>query len=102
MRYLLSSLSYQNRMIGDADGATIKHIYITRVDKMDVAFPSSVDEQARIVANLNLVSATSRQLESTYRRKLETLKELKQSVLQNAFAGELTSPPSTVGKEAAE
>jgi type I restriction enzyme, S subunit len=102
MKFLLSNRNYQNRMIGDADGATIKHIYITRVDKMDVAFPSSVDKQKNIVSSLDAASATSWQLESAYKRKLDALKELKRSILHKAFSGELTSPPSQAIKEAAE
>jgi type I restriction enzyme S subunit len=102
MKYLLSSHEYQRRMIGDADGATIKHIYITRVPKMDVAFPSSLDEQRELVAKLDTLSDDSRELEITYLRKLETLRDLRQSILQKAFSGELTSPPSQAIREAAE
>jgi type I restriction enzyme, S subunit len=102
MKYLLSSRDYQKRMISDADGATIKHIYITRVDKMDVAFPSSLEEQDRIVASLDTASTASRQLEGTYTRKLAALLDLKHSILQKAFSGDLTSPPSQATQEAAE
>lgn len=88
MRYLLSSQSYQHRMIGDADGATIKHIYITRVDKMDVAFPP-IDEQRRIVGTLDKFSKTSQQLVRVYSQKIATLEELKKSLLHQAFSGQL-------------
>lgn len=39
LKYLLFSPHYQRVMEGDSDGSTIKHIYITRVDKMQVAVP---------------------------------------------------------------
>ncbi len=39
LKYLLSSHYYQQVMENDSDGSTIKHIYITRVDKMQVAVP---------------------------------------------------------------
>jgi len=41
-------------------------------------------------------------LEANYRNKLIRLESLKQAVLQKAFSGELTSPPSSALKEAAE
>jgi type I restriction enzyme S subunit len=41
-------------------------------------------------------------LEDLYRTRLEFISDLKQSVLQKAFSGELTSPPSQAIKEAAE
>ncbi|WP_198417374.1 restriction endonuclease subunit S [Cryobacterium sp. Hb1] len=48
LSYLLQAPVYQERMERDSDGSTIKHIYITRVDRMPVAVPD-LDEQGRIV-----------------------------------------------------
>jgi type I restriction enzyme S subunit len=48
LKYLLLSPYYQGVMEGDSDGSTIKHIYITRVDKMQVAVPS-LDEQLKFL-----------------------------------------------------
>ena len=48
IKYLLESPEYQRKMEGDSDGTTIKHIYITRVDKMEVPLPP-LEEQKRIV-----------------------------------------------------
>lgn len=48
LKYLLLTPHYQSVMDGDSDGSTIKHIYITRVDKMQVAVPP-MEEQQRIV-----------------------------------------------------
>jgi type I restriction enzyme S subunit len=46
LKYLLEVPHYQRRMEGDADGTTIKHIYITRVDKMQVAVPPLAEQKA--------------------------------------------------------
>ena len=46
LKYLLEAPHYQNRMEADSDGTTIKHIYITRVDKMQVALPPIEDQRA--------------------------------------------------------
>lgn len=46
LKFLLEVPHYQQRMEGDADGTTIKHIYITRVDKMQVAVPPPVEQKA--------------------------------------------------------
>ncbi|MAQ51233.1 MAG: hypothetical protein CMK97_09765 [Pseudomonas sp.] len=48
LKYLLMSPHYQRVMEGDSDGSTIKHIYITRVDKMQVAVPP-LAEQSEIL-----------------------------------------------------
>jgi type I restriction enzyme S subunit len=46
LAYLLRAPHYQQRMAADADGSTIQHIYITRVDKMLVAVPSFLEQRA--------------------------------------------------------
>lgn len=89
LKLLLSSPFYQRLMIEQAGGATIKHIYITRVDKMDVPVPS-IKEQHSIVQKLETLSSQTQTLETHYRQKLTALEELKKSILQKAFAGELT------------
>jgi type I restriction enzyme, S subunit len=89
MCFLLSSRGYQKQMIDDAGGTTIKHIYITRVDKMPIVFPDSAEEQAKIVCELNALAAECKRLEQVYERKLTALEELKKSLLQQAFNGEL-------------
>ena len=45
LKYLLFSPYYQSVMEGDSDGSTIKHIYITRVDKMQVAVPPLAEQK---------------------------------------------------------
>src|ERR1700680_2140243 len=46
LKYLLEAPHYQRRMEGDSDGTTIKHIYIPRVDKMQVAVPPLSKQRA--------------------------------------------------------
>ena len=48
----LSGATYQSKMIFDAGGTTIKHIYITTLAKMEFALPS-LNEQAEIIMFLS-------------------------------------------------
>jgi type I restriction enzyme S subunit len=48
-------------------------------------------EQARIAANIEELEIEAQRLEAIYQQKLTALAELKQSLLQKAFAGELTA-----------
>jgi len=89
MRCLLSSSGYQKRMVDEAGGATIKHIYITRVDKMLVIFPESIEEQKKLIAKLDFITAETQRLARLYQRKLAALDELKKSLLHQAFSGQL-------------
>jgi type I restriction enzyme S subunit len=51
----------------------------------------SPSEQHRIVQNLEAFSSETKRLESIYRQKLSDLEELKKSILQKAFNGELNT-----------
>ncbi len=52
-------------------------------------FPKSLKEQQQIVKKLNNLSAETKKLEVIYQQKIKDLEELKKSVLQKAFNGEL-------------
>jgi type I restriction enzyme S subunit len=89
MRCLLSSSGYQKRMVDEAGGATIKHIYITRVDKMPVIFPESIEDQKKVIASLDSITAETQRLARLYEQKLAALEALKKSLLHQAFTGAL-------------
>lgn len=42
---MLQMTEYQNKMMADAGGVTVKHLYITRVDKMLVCIPNLLQQQ---------------------------------------------------------
>lgn len=58
--------------------------------KFTISYPSSVEEQKAIVNKLDNLKADTDRLQEEYTRQLSDLDELKQSLLQKAFAGELT------------
>ena len=59
------------------------------LNSIGVALPKTIEEQHAIVAKLDALSAETKKLEEIYERKLVALDELRRSVLQKAFAGEL-------------
>ncbi|MEN6623299.1 MAG: restriction endonuclease subunit S, partial [Smithella sp.] len=61
-----------------------------QIQDFSISFPASTDEQRSIVAKLDALSAETKRLEAIYQQKLAALDELKKSVLQKAFNGELT------------
>jgi type I restriction enzyme S subunit len=64
-----------------------------------VPFPP-LPEQMRVVEGLEVLSSETQRLETIYQQKLANFAELKQSILQKAFAGELTGQPEQVLQEA--
>lgn len=70
-------------------GATIPRLYNDNLRQIEIAFPKSLAEQRAIVGRLEALSAETGRLEEIYQSKVEGLEELKKSVLQRAFEGEL-------------
>ena len=66
---------------------------------MEIALPS-LPEQEQMVTKLDALREETERLEAIYQRKLASLAELKQSILQKAFAGELTAKVDSVLAEA--
>ncbi len=58
---------------------------------LELKFPNSTEEQRIIAGKLDLISNEVDRLIDNYKRKLQNLTDLKQSLLQKAFSGELTS-----------
>lgn len=88
--YLLSSRVIQNQFINLAAGAIVKNISGDLVKKATLPIPP-LSEQSRLVSLFDKMSAETKSLKAIYESKLATLTELKQSILQKAFSGELTS-----------
>ncbi|MGR3302142.1 MAG: restriction endonuclease subunit S [Candidatus Scalindua sp.] len=55
-----------------------------------IPVPSSIDKQLFIVKHLDKLKERIKSLESIYQQKQNDLEELKKSILQKAFGGELT------------
>jgi hypothetical protein len=71
------------------------------VHPLVVNWPSN-ERQAEIVQRIESIATEAKLLESLYERKLAEITDLKQSILQKAFSGELSLRPSQAVKEAAE
>jgi type I restriction enzyme, S subunit len=54
-----------------------------------IHFPQSIKEQYRIVEKIDQLKSQTQSLESNYQQELDALDELKKSILQKAFNGEL-------------
>jgi type I restriction enzyme S subunit len=74
-----------------SSGAGVPTLNRNNVHSVKVSIPKSKDEQKTIVRQLDDLRAETQKMEAVYQKKMDDLDELKKSVLQKAFAGELTS-----------
>jgi type I restriction enzyme S subunit len=70
-------------------GATISRLYNDNLRRIVIAFPTSLQEQRRIVAQLEALSEETQHLARLYERKHAALEALQKSLLHQAFTGEL-------------
>jgi type I restriction enzyme S subunit len=71
-------------------GVRQKNLSLKKIKNIAVAVPK-LEEQRRVVEQLASISNETQRLEAIYQQKLAALNELKQSILQRAFSGELTA-----------
>ena len=81
--------SFLQTAIGKKTGVAIRRIILKNLKLIKICFPKSISEQQTIVSKLDELSEQTKKLEEIYQQKLVNLEELKKSVLQKAFAGEL-------------
>ena len=70
-------------------GATISRLYNDDLRRVAIGFPKSLQEQRRIVAQLDSLHEETQSLARLYERKQAALEALKKSLLHQAFTGEL-------------
>lgn len=87
--YLLLSNDFTEYAIAGSARAGMPKVNREHLFAYKTYFPE-VEEQRRLVNKLDAVASESQRLESIFQNKLSSLVELKQSLLQKAFSGELT------------
>lgn len=88
LKYFLDAKSNIDKMMGDAKGTTQKFVGLGYLRGFKILLPP-LKEQQNIVQKLDALSLETKRLEAIYQQKINDLEELKKSVLQKAFSGEL-------------
>jgi len=88
VEYLLQH--FKSVLQAEGKGSAQDNINMGTFENMAFPFPS-VSEQERIVRELNAIAGSCSNVSPIYEQKLSDLDELKQSILQKAFTGQLTS-----------
>lgn len=93
--YAMTSKEFQEKVLLEGKGAqaTLPIINKSKWENLTLSFPKSKTEQQTIVRQLDALRAEIQKLEAVYQKKIDDLEELKKSILQKAFAGELMSEP---------
>jgi type I restriction enzyme, S subunit len=86
--YLINSQAFIRHILGVQTGIGVPHISGQQIKDFQFLKPLITEQQA-IVAKLDELSTETKHLEAIYQQKLTALDDLKKSLLQQAFSGEL-------------
>jgi len=89
LAHLILSKDVQEQLLSHSTGATVEHINMKDIRAFKIFDLSPLTEQQTIVQKLDALSTETKKLEAIYQLKKTDLEELKKSILQKAFAGQL-------------
>ncbi|MCX7102352.1 MAG: restriction endonuclease subunit S [Methylobacter sp.] len=89
--FILHSInSIKPNLLNLRRGVRQKNLSLEKIKGIPIFLPS-LKQQQIIVQKLDALSTETKQLEAIYQQKINDLDELKKSILQKAFAGELNT-----------
>jgi type I restriction enzyme S subunit len=88
--HLLRTKSFLNALYNSSRGVRQANLSSLSMKGIQISLPP-VEIQKFLVSEFRALETETQQLENIYRQKIAALKELKQSILQKAFTGELTT-----------
>lgn len=97
---IMRSSIVKQQILEKTSGAAQPQLPIQTLNTFEFPIPELLDEQLKIVIKLKALEQHSNKLHSIYIDKLASLDELKKSILQKAFTGELTDTNHQTSKEA--
>ncbi|OCQ91134.1 hypothetical protein BCD64_12700 [Nostoc sp. MBR 210] len=99
--YFLHHPIAQQYLTERAKGSIMSGLNMEIIKELPLHLPP-ISKQQIIIEKVNFLAQQIRRLETIYRQKIAALNELKQSILQKAFTGELTADtPKTAKQEIA-
>lgn len=89
--YAMTSKGFQNKVLSEGKGAqaTLPIINKSKWESLAIRIPTNQREQLSFVKRLDTLQVEVKKLENIYQEKLIYLTDLKKSILQKAFGGEL-------------
>ncbi|MGG5812400.1 restriction endonuclease subunit S [Falsiroseomonas sp. CW058] len=94
LHYQMKTERFQQAVMSSSAQATLPIINKSKWSALTIALPASLDEQEAVVADLEALWTATDELVGKQRAKLAALAELRVSLLNHAFSGQLTRTPA--------
>src|SRR5690606_19482625 len=91
LHYALTAKKTKNMLLEIGEqGSTRQAITKVQLENFIISFPKDVAQQKALVKEIDEIKSHTISIQQKYLHKIKNLDELKKSILQRAFAGELT------------
>jgi len=94
--YLILHPLVRQKLLSHSTGATVQHVNMKDIRQLSIGYLPTLKEQLLDVQAIDKAKVYVNELETIYQQKLTALNELKQSILQKAFTGEVTQREENV------
>ncbi len=92
LNFILTSKFYKDQLLGIGEsGSTRQAITKVQIEDFEIDFPCSIELQNQLLSSLRFLEDKTIAVQEIYKNKLIALDELKKSILQKAFTGQLTN-----------
>jgi len=92
--HLFNTKYFRAKVQETASGVKVRHTSPKKMQSISIWLPSNCSEQESIASKLFEIKEKTLELDKVYKDKLKQLDELKKSILQKAFSGELANTES--------
>lgn len=89
LAYLILSRDVQEILLSHSTGATVQHINMKDIRSFKIFDLSNLEEQKATVVKIDALRIETQKLAQIYQQKLQNLEEMRKSILQKAFSGDL-------------
>ena len=90
LNFMLTSKFYKDQLLGIGEaGSTRQAITKAQIENFTVGYPRQINDQINLLEGLFSLEEKTLKVQRVYEAKLKSLDELKKSILQKAFSGEL-------------
>ena len=89
MLYFINSPLAKKQFNKRLKGSGVPNLHLEEIREVSILFPKSKIDQKSTVEQLDAMRAETQSMELVYKKKINNLEELKKSVLNKVFAGEL-------------
>ncbi|MBT6540639.1 MAG: restriction endonuclease subunit S, partial [Planctomycetes bacterium] len=100
--HLFNSRKFRSALQDSATGTKVRHTSPKKILDVSLSIPQSIETQQKIASRIESLDKVVHGMLLTFRKKSEGLSTLKQSLLQKAFTGELTSDKKAADRTLSE